>query len=217
MNFEKLRFFPLLEEDGVGGTGGTDPNTPPQEQPSGDPTSSEPPKTFTQEDLNRVGAREKRQGVASVLKSLGFEDEESAKAFVEKYRKEENDKKDELTIANESLQTEKKAKEEAEKRVNVLEKKLKALSMGVPESHIEDVVTLATSKVTEDKSFDEAMEDLKKLYPSMFSAEDSVSKGTGGGGTPPRKPLQGGSNGIGKRLAEQKKSAQVKDNPYYRQ
>ena len=97
--FMFLKFLPFMEEDGKGGTGGGDPEGGSNDD--GNNGGSE--KTFTQEDLNRIAAKEKRDGIASILKTLGFEKEEDAKKFVETYRKAEEDKKDDLEKTDNDL------------------------------------------------------------------------------------------------------------------
>lgn len=164
-------------------------------------------KVFTQAELNRIAAQEKRQGMASVLKSLGFEKEEDAKAFVEQYRKAEEEKKDELQKAQESIDAEKKAKADAERKADLLDKKFKVVSAGVSADKADDVVTLALAKVTEDKDFDTVLEELKTAYPVFFETA-TADKGTGSGGTPPRATNKSTTDsGIGKRLAEQRKTS----------
>lgn len=172
-------------------------------------------KVFTQAELNRIAAQEKRQGMASVLKSLGFEKEEDAKAFVEQYRKAEEEKKDELQKAQELIEAEKRAKAEAEKRADLLDKKFKVISAGVSADKADDIVTLACAKLTDGVDFDTALEQLKTIYPVFFEAS-VTSKGTGSGGTPPRASGKSATdNGIGKRLAEQRKTTQAQNSKSY--
>lgn len=214
---KKPLFLPMLEVNDPIGAGGVPANNDPEKTTisggANDPTNGGAEKTFTQEDLNRIAAQEKRQGVASVLKALGFEKEDDAKAFVEKYREVEDNKKDDLTKVQEQLETEKKAKEEAERKADLIEKKLKVASLGVAADKIEDVVTLALAKVTDSKDFETALEDLKTSYSMLFEGGASAgSHGTGGTGNPPRSGKSGIEGGIGKRLAEQKKQSYAQTN-----
>ena len=63
----------------------------------------------------------------------------------------------------------------------------------------------------------QALEDLKKAYPSFFEADSSnTGLGTGTGGNPPRGRNGGSSAGsIGKRLAEQKKTGTTQKKSYF--
>lgn len=215
----RINLYPMFDAEG-GGAGGEGANPEGQgNNSSGEGNNQKNQgegnnKTFTQEDLNRIGATEKRQGIASVLKNLGFEDEEKAKAFVNKYRQQEEDKKDDLTKAQENLQTEKKAKEEAEKRADLADKKFKVATMGVPSANIDDVVILATSKAVDGKTFDDALKELKTSYPTLFSAE-SQNRGTGTGGTHPSSRKHGDNSGLAKRLAEQRKNTSGTKSKYF--
>ena len=207
--FMFLKFLPFMEEDGKGGTGGGDPEGGSNDD--GNNGGSE--KTFTQEDLNRIAAKEKRDGIASILKTLGFEKEEDAKKFVETYRKAEEDKKDDLEKSKEATAKEKKLKEEAEAKANELEKKLKVVSQGVSSDKADDIIVLANAKEIDGKSFDDALEEVKKAYPSLFEGEQAG--GTGHNGNPPRKGGKENNSSIGKRLAEQRKTGTQSKNSYF--
>ena len=205
------RWMPLCEEDGGGGTGGTENNANNQQQ------SQEPPKTFTQEDLNRIAAQEKRQGQNSILKALGFETEEAAKAYLDAKRKEDDDKKDDLQKAKDAEAAANTAKSAAEAKAALLEKKFKVVASGVSADKVDDIVTLANAKAVDGKSFDDAVEDLKKTYPELFSAQQEKRSGTGTGANPPRNNNSGGESSLGKRLAEQRKTGKSQNtkNSYF--
>lgn len=216
------RFFPTMEAEGNGGTGGTTSSEPSANSKSTEPTTTqqtttEPTRVFTQEELNRIAANEKRQGMASALKTLGFEDEKVAQEWVKKYREFEESKKDDLTKAQETLEAEKREKDELAKKADLLEKRFKVVASGVPADKADDVVLLAMAKVTDNKTFEECLEDLKNTYPIFFEAGASAgSVGTGTGGTPPRKSVNSGKDGsIGKRLAEQRKTSTQTKKSYF--
>lgn len=208
--------MPFLEEDGKGGTGGTggdqggEPN-------SGAGDQGKNQKTFTQEDLNRIAAQEKRQGANSILKALGFESEEKAKEYLEAKRKEDDEKKDDLQKAKDAEAAANTAKAAAEAKAALLEKRFKVVSMGVSADKADDIVTLATAKAIDGKTFEDAVEDLKKTYPELFKGKQEERKGTGSGGNPPRGKNTGDDDSIGKRLAEQRKTSksQSKKNSYF--
>lgn len=211
----------LAPEGGAGGTGGSEGGAGGTGSSGGTGSEGGKEKTFTQEELNAIAAREKRQGASSILKNLGFEKEEDAKAFIEKYRQEEDAKKDDLKKATEAVDAEKAAKEAAEKKAELLEKKFKVVAMGVAADKAEDIVVLATSKMVDNKSFDDALAEIKVAYPTLFEAvEDNKNKGTGGGGgNHPRKQSgkEDEKGSIGKRLAEQRKTSgsQTKKKSYF--
>lgn len=198
------KFMPVMEPDGAGGTGGTGDDG---ENGSGGGEEKDLEKKFTQEDLNRIGAKEKRSGQNSMLKALGFETEEEAKAYLETKRKEDNDKKDDVEKAKEAEKAANAAKTAAEAKATLLEKKFKVVSLGVAAEKVDDIVTLANAKATDGKTFEDAIEELKKSYPELFNASNSKDKGgTGGNANPPRGKGGNGESSIGKRLAEARKT-----------
>ena len=136
------------------------------------------PKTFTQEEVNRMMAAEKRQGRASVLSELGYDpkDKEAIaklKALIDGNKTEEQkkaDKEQELT----------NAAAEANRRAEAAERKLQALSSGCDPAAVDDVMTLASSRVTEEVDFAKALEQIKEKYPNFFGGNGGDS-GTGRG------------------------------------
>ena len=206
----RKNFMPFLEEDGKGGAGGTGGEPGGGEPSGGAEDQNKGQKTFTQEDLNRIAAQEKRQGANSILKALGFESEEKAKEYLAAKRKEDDEKKDDLQKA-------KDAEAAAEAKAALLEKRFKVVAMGVSADKADDIVTLANSKATDGKTFDDAVEDLKKTYPELFESKQEKRGGTGSGGNPPRGKNTGEDDSLGKRLAEQRKASksQNKKNSYF--
>lgn len=213
--------MPFFEGDGKGGTGGTggekggEPKDGDTKDGAGEQNKNQ--KTFTQEDLNRIAAQEKRQGASSILKALGFESEEKAKEYLEAKRKEDDEKKDDLQKAKDAEAAANTAKAAAEAKAALLEKRFKVVSMGVSADKADDIVTLATAKAIDGKTFEDAVEDLKKAYPELFKGKQEERGGTGSGGNPPRGKNTGDDDSIGKRLAEQRKTSksQNKKNSYF--
>lgn len=216
----RKNFMPFFEEDGKGGTGGT--GGKPDGKPDGEPNGGtedqgKNQKTFTQEDLNRIAAQEKRQGANSILKALGFESEEKAKEYLAAKRKEDDEKKDDLQKAKDAEAAANTAKAAAEAKAALLEQRFKVVSMGVAADKADDIVTLAIAKAVDGKTFEDAVEDLKKTYPELFKGKQEERGGTGSGGNPPRRKNTGDDDSIGKRLAEQRKTlkSQNKKNSYF--
>lgn len=174
-------------------------------------------KTFTQDQVNSMMAAEKRKNIAAAFKGLGFESEDQAKEFIEKYQKQEEQNKSDLVKEKEradKLEAEKKA--EASKAQD-LQYKFDAISAGCDAQAAEDVVVLAKAKMSDNKDFATALKEVKEQYPTMFGQTDS--RGTGSGGTSPRQPLRAGDlSGMGKRLAEARRQGDntAKDNNYFK-
>lgn len=200
----------LFDSEGSGGTGGTGGSSGSEgsgEGNEGEGSGGSSSKTFTQDELNSILAAEKRKNINSVYKDLGFETPEEAKAYLEKHRKEDDDKKDELTKSQEKLAELEKEKAAEAKKATVAEYKFKAIESGCDAKNAGDVVVLAMAKVSDDKDFETALKEIKETYPSLFNSSDDGS-GTGTGGNNPRGRRSGNDiSGIGKRLAEQRKSS----------
>lgn len=206
---EWLTKLKCMDADPSGGGGGTEDPTP-------DPQPDD--KSFTQDQVNSMVAAEKRKTLSSVYKGLGFESEEQAKEFIEKYKQEEEQNKTDLVKAQEAAKKAEEEKAAETARAQDLQYKFDAISEGCDASSASDVVVLAKAKMTDDKDFAAALKEVKEQYPAMFGQSNDSSGGTGGGGTSPRKRTGSKDiSGIGKRLAEQKrKSTTIKDNEYFK-
>lgn len=216
MLFKSLRrFMPFM--DAEGGTGGGTGSTS-QEGGTRESNQSSGEKTFTQAELNSILANEKRKNTASFYESLGFKDAEETKAFVTKYREQEEKNKSDLTKAEEKAANLEKEKAAELQKAQWLEYKFKVVEQGCSVQTAEDVVTLAMGKVTTEKDFDTALKEIKEAYPTMFEAANSNQSNTGSGGNPPRRQANTDSSGIGKRLAEQRKAnlKNIENNPYFK-
>lgn len=212
--YDMTRGMKLSPDDGGSGGGGGNPAG------NGDNGSGgAEDKTFTQEQVNSMIAAEKRKNLSSVYKGLGFDSEEAAKAFVDKYKGEEEKNKTDLVKAQErasQLEAEKRA--EAAK-AQALQYRFDAMAEGCDAKSAADVVVLAKAKMSDDKDFAAALKEIKEQYPAMFGQTDNGNGGgTGGGGTSPRQKLKSGDlSGIGKRLAEQRKQNNTtKDHDYFK-
>lgn len=212
--YDMMRGMKLSPDDGGSGGGGGNPAG------NGDNGSGgAEDKTFTQEQVNSMIAAEKRKNLSSVYKGLGFDSEEAAKAFVDKYKGEEEKNKTDLAKAQErasQLEAEKSA--EAAKAQD-LQYRFDAMAEGCDAKSAADVVVLAKAKMSDDKDFAAALKEVKDQYPAMFGQTDNGNGGgTGGGGTSPRQKLKSGDlSGIGKRLAEQRKQNNTtKDHDYFK-
>lgn len=174
-------------------------------------------KTFTQNQVNSMIAAEKRKNFSSVYKSLGFESEEAAKEFVEKYKDQEEQEKSDLVKEQEKTKQLAAEKAAEQAKAKDLQYRFDAIAEGCDVKSAADVVVLVKAKMSDDKDFAAALEEVKEQYPAMFGHADNFF-GTGGGGTSPRSKLKVGDvSGIGKRLAEQRKeNNKVKNYDYFK-
>lgn len=169
-------------------------------------------KTFTQDQVTRISAREKKQGRKSAYRDLGFNSEKEAKEEMESYRQWKKSQKTPEELKAEELKTANENLSSAEKRALDAEMKLSVFMAGVKKEAVEDVLAIARLKVTDDKDLDSVLSEMKtqERYNSFFVSEnDEGSKGTGSSLNHHKKEQE--KENIGKRLAlknaEQKKSS----------
>ena len=172
-------------------------------------------KSYTQEQLNAMMAAEKRTARQAILKELGFtvEDDKSFKDTMAGIKKTLDADK---TQAQKDAEARKLAEENlaaAEAKANQLNMKVSLLSAGVQTQYLDDVITIAVSKVTESNPIEKVIEDLKQRYPMFFSGSSAPASGTGSGNNPPKKPNQG-TDSLGKKLAQVNK--QVHKSTYFK-
>lgn len=167
-------------------------------------------KTFTQSEVSNMMAKEKNEGKRSVLKSLGFKSEEEAKQAIEKYNKYLEDQKTEAEKQKEALDKANSEKSEAEKRAIAAENKVACYNSGIVSEYIDDVLAIASTKVSDEKDLATVLKEMKedKKYESFFE-KDSSSGSKHGTGSNPGHSGNGDDdkNNLGKRLAEQRKNS----------
>ena len=167
---------------------------------------------FTQEEVTRMMAREKKQGRAALLRELGYEDEKTAinasksyNAWLEAQKSDEQKAADKESANNKALK-------EAQAKAELSEAKVEAMMLGCKPAYVDDVIALAVAKKTDDGDFKTIIGDLKKKYPVWFgeSSDDEEEKkeekkkegqkGTGGS-VGKSKEKKDGEQSLGTRLA----------------
>lgn len=188
----------------------TDEDTGADDEKGKDETNKE--KTFTQAQVTRMMSKEKKQGKNSVYKELGIDPKDTKmiamfKAFV-------NSQKSDEDVAAENKAENDAKLAEAERKALTAELKAEAMMMGVKTQYVEDIVTLAMSKMTdEDADAKVIMGEFKKKYPVWFGegsdeddSESTGKKGTGSSVSNKDKNNKGGKGeSLGARLAAQRK------------
>jgi hypothetical protein len=177
-------------------------------------------KTFTQEQVNKMMAKEKNQGKTSVLSELGIDPKDtkalaSIKAFIESQKTDE-EKETEKTKAGEARL------QEAEIRAVQAEAKVEAMRLGVQPKYVEDVITLAMAKLDDNAELKDIISEFKTRYPSWFGedSEDDKEKNAGKRGTGTSLKSDSGKKdkpegkSLGQRLAASRKS-QGKNSSYW--
>lgn len=166
-------------------------------------------KTFTQEELTQRAAEEKKQGKNSILKLFGIKDDKTAKEEAEAYLKWKESQKTEAEKQQETAAKNAQDLAEANAKVQLAEAKLTIIQLQVKSDSIEDVLTIAMAKVTEDKTLEEVIKEMKEQdrYKSFFSdSQDSTNSNSTGSSAQRRNNGDLGNN-IGKRLAEKRISS----------
>lgn len=177
-------------------------------------------KTFTQDQVNRMMTREKNQGRNAAYKEMGIDPKDSKmvsmfKAFIE------SQKTDDQKAAEKESENQSKMNE-AEQRAQVAEAKAEAMMLGVKTQYVDDVVTLALAKMTEDSDLKTIIGEFKTKYPVWFGESEEEGKeegkkskagqkGTGSSIKTPEKGKKGEEGkGLGARLAAQRKAGSKK-------
>lgn len=165
---------------------------------------NKPPRTFTQEEVNRMMTTEKEQGRRAALAELGITDPAQAKTLLEMASKlVDAGKTPEDKVDDASSKAAK-----AEQRAEAAEQKLTLMAAKANPDTLDDVLVLVKARVNDKMDFAAATEAVKKQFPSLFDG----STGSGGTGTPPGSGQRGGAElGVhGKRAAAAAKAAKGK-------
>lgn len=178
-------------------------------------------RNFSQEQVNRMMTREKNQGRAAAFKELGLDPKDSkmmkmVQEFIESQKSDEQ----------KNVEAEKR-REEIEQRVLIAETKAEAMMLGVKPQYVDDVVTLALSKISDDTDLKTILGEFKERYVVWFEANDDdfnknsnkAKIGQKGTGSSIKDMNKKGSDketsGLGARLAAQRKSTEKSRNSFW--
>jgi len=166
--------------------GGT-PATPPAPAPADPPKPGPPPgpaKEFSQEDLDRIAAKEKSQGErAGARKALeefaaehGFSNVDDAKAFIAAARKAEEAKKTEEQKRQEELDRREQELADREAAATARERsaarRAVLVGLGATGDDLEDAAALLrVADDADDQAVREGAEALKERRPELFGAQ----------------------------------------------
>lgn len=179
------------------------PETEPESKPEGTP--------YTQKQLNSLMAKEKRSARRAMLKDLGFDikDDSSFRDTMNSIKKILDSSKTQSQLDAEAKSKAETEKAEAEAKAHKLEMKVAALSVGANAAYLDDLITLASTRISDETSAEEVMKDLKSKYPSFFSSsaeEEDESSGTGHSTNHPNRTVDKKQGEMGKRLAKVNKT-----------
>jgi len=128
-------------------------------------------KLFTQEDVNRIAAREAKEAQEKLLKQLGIEDFESAKEGLQKFREWQESQKTEAEKQAEQLQKLQEQSQSLAAENEQLKAKLAAVQAGVDPNSIDDVVVLAKNYLSDDVDLNAAIGKVLEKYPHFAAAQ----------------------------------------------
>ena len=170
-------------------------------------------KTFTQKQVSSMMAKEKRQGRDAAFKEMGIDPNDSKmvnmfKAFIQSQKTDEQKTNEEAAVQAAKIA-------EAEHRAMVAEAKAEAMQLGVLPQYVDDAVTLALSKMSDDTDLKSIIGELKTKYTVWFDASNAGADGKnatgqkGTGASVNNSSDKGGkeNKGMGARLAAQRKAA----------
>mgnify|MGYP000850498392 CR=1 FL=1 len=130
---------------------------------TGDQTSS--PKTFTQEDVNNLVARESKAAVERLLKEVGIASEGDYKAALKSFKEWQDKQKTDLEKATSANAALVKERDEALAKVTALERQFAAISKGIPADKAAKYIKLAEAYVTDKVDFAAALDLALKDFP----------------------------------------------------
>jgi hypothetical protein len=173
----RLNLQHFADDGGDGGGGGQDPTPTPagdggqDQQPQDPPKQQEPTKTFTQEDVNNIVAKEIKKTQEKLLKQLGIDDFNSAKEGLQKFKEWQESQKTEAQKQAERLQQLEQQFQAAQQEKETLAAQLAAVKAGVHTDYVEDVVVLAQRLVNDDTTLEEAIAKVVEKYPHFKQAQ----------------------------------------------
>lgn len=177
-------------------------------------------KTFSQEQVNKMMAREKSQGRAAALRELGI-DPKNSKAIAALQSILKNNFSD-----NDNSE---KAIAETEKRANIAETKVEIMKQGISPKYVDDAVVLVMSRLDEyGADLSTVVKELKTKYPEWEESKETSKKedknsnnsvgqkGTGSSIKNNAKEDEKNKSGsVGARLAAQRKKQNNFKNSYW--
>lgn len=212
----------MLAPDGAGATAGGEgsgdagANGTGANSSTGDGSGQEGNKTFTQEDINRIAAKEKAEGRRALLKELGIEDTEDSRNAIKNYLAQQESQKSDLQKANDRASKAEKAQADAEANALVIQRKYDALAAGAKADTIDDLMALASTKVNDKTDFKSALEQVKKAYPVFFNETSQTNTVGTGRSTNPARNTNGHQMSMGERLAKSRMGDTQAENPFFK-
>lgn len=137
---------------------------------------------------------EQKDTLKEFMEKNGIEDSEALSKFWADHKKEEDAKKDDLTRANDTITNLTKKLSEAENRAVIAEAKISAMKLGARPELVDDLVIVAKSRATGDKTVEMVISEIKGSDSGKFYFVDESEQNNGSGNVTNRKPGQSTNN-----------------------
>lgn len=139
-----------------------------QQQGAGQETQTPPVKTFTQDDVNSVAAKEAKKAQEKLLKQLGITDFENAKEGMKKFQEWQEAQKTEEQKNQERLQELENNYNKEREANSSLQTQIALLSAGVKKDFAQDVAALAKNYLSDEVDINKAVEMVVEKYPHFL-------------------------------------------------
>lgn len=133
---------------------------------------------------------EQKDTLKEFMEKNGIEDSEALSKFWSDHKKAEDAKKDDLTRANDTITNLTKKLSEAENRAVIAEAKISAMKLGARPELVDDLVIVAKSRATGDKTVETVISEIKSSDSGKFYFVDESEQNNGNGNVTNRKPGQ---------------------------
>lgn len=133
---------------------------------------------------------EQKDTLKEFMEKNGIENSEALSKFWEDHKKAEDAKKDDLTKANDTITSLTKKLNEAVNRAVIAEAKISAMKLGARPELVDDLVIVAKSRATGDKTVETVISEIKGSDSGKFYFVDESEQNNGTGNVTNRKPGQ---------------------------
>lgn len=154
-----------------------DPNNDPDSSTDPDTNKDKTPpvgKTFTQDDVNAIAAKEAKKAQERLFRELGVKDAKSAKEGLTKFNEMKESQKTELQKAVDRAKDFEEQNGGLTTKTQNLEAQLSAFKAGVKADSLDDAVILAKNLVNDDTDMDAAIAAVLAKHPSFKAVTESA-------------------------------------------
>lgn len=137
---------------------------------------------------------EQKDTLKEFMEKNGIEDSEALSKFWADHKKAEDAKKDDLTKANDTITSLTKKLNEAVNRAVIAEAKISAMKLGARPELVDDLVIVAKSRATGDKTVETVISEIKGSDSGKFYFTDESEQNNSTGNVTNRKPGQATNN-----------------------